>query len=482
MNRHVCLFPSQLMSGSLIMADAMQSAVADNGQAVFIKTWGCQMNEYDSARMAEALQAGGMALVEQPDLADAVVFNTCSVREKAQEKLFDELGRYRAWKKEKPGRLLAVGGCVASQEGEGILRRAPFVDVVFGPQTLHRLPAMLHRAWQGNTTPAVDIHAEDLEKFEYGQGGLPVHATAHAASALVSIMEGCSKSCSFCIVPYTRGEEVSRPLQSVVDEVHRLVVQGAAEITLLGQNVNSYRGALSDGGLANFPLLLHHVAALPGLRRLRFTTSHPLSFSEELIDTFSQLPQLAQHVHLPVQSGSDRILQAMGRGHDVATYRHRITALRKVRPGISISSDFIVGYPGETEADFLATLALVDELGIDQGFSFLYSPRPGTPAAALEDPVPLDEKKRRLWRLQDRLHDHGARFQERLVGTRDVVLLDRRDEEHPAWMMGRTSTNRMIRIPAGPELLGQWVEVGVVAYRQGLLMGELMHEPVARAV
>lgn len=450
-------------------------------KAVFIRTWGCQMNEYDSRKMAEALQASGMVLVEQSDLADAIVFNTCSVREKAQEKLFDELGRCRTWRADRAGRLLAVGGCVASQEGEAILRRAPYVDVVFGPQTMHRLPALLQQAWHRGAGQVVDLHAEDLEKFDHWMG-LPANGVSQAASALVSVMEGCSKSCSFCIVPYTRGEEVSRSLQSVVDEVRRLVAQGAAEITLLGQNVNSYRGVLPDGGLASFPLLLHHVAAQPGIRRLRFTTSHPLSFSDELIASFAELPQLAEHVHLPVQSGSDRILQAMGRGHDAAAYRDRITRLRAVRPGISISSDFIVGYPGETEADFLDTLSLVDEMQIDQGFSFLYSPRPGTPAAALEDPVPVDEKKRRLWRLQDRVRHHGARFQEGLVGSRDVVLLDRVDEEHPAWLMGRTSTNRMIRIPADRALVGQWVQVAIVSFRRGLLMGELLHESVARAV
>ncbi len=458
--------------------------VAGSRKAVFIKTWGCQMNEYDSAKMAETLEASEMVLVDRADAADAVVFNTCSVREKAQEKLFDELGRHRTWKAGRAGRLLAVGGCVASQEGEAILRRAPFVDVVFGPQTMHRLPALLRRAWRGQAGPTVDLYAEDLEKFEHwtdvSQDRTKMGSSA--AAALVSIMEGCSKSCSFCIVPYTRGEEVSRPLQSVVDEVRRLVAQGAAEITLLGQNVNSYRGVLPDGGVASFPLLLHHVAALPGILRMRFTTSHPLSFSDELIDTFAQLPQLAQHVHLPVQSGSDRMLQAMGRGHSVATYRDRLTRLRQVRPGISISSDFIVGYPGETEADFLDTLSLVDEMQIDQGFSFLYSPRPGTPAATLEDPVPLVEKKRRLWRLQDRLRYHGARFQEKLVGTADVVLLERVDEDHPDWLMGHTSSNRMIRIPAHRTLLGQWVRVIVVAYHQGLLMGELVHAPVARAV
>ena len=470
------------------MAEVARSA-AGSSKAVFIKTWGCQMNEYDSAKMAESLEASAMVLVERSEMADAVVFNTCSVREKAQEKLFDELGRYRLWKARRAGRLLAVGGCVASQEGEAILQRAPFVDVVFGPQTMHRLPELLRQAWQGKDRPTVDIDAEDLEKFDHWMG-LSQNKTnlartrmdPSAASALVAIMEGCSKSCSFCIVPYTRGEEVSRPLQSVMDEVRRLVAQGAAEITLLGQNVNSYRGVLPDGGVASFPLLLHHVAALPGIRRIRFTTSHPLSFSDDLIDTFAELPQLAQHVHLPVQSGSDRILQAMGRGHTVAAYRDRLTRLRQVRPGISISSDFIVGYPGETEADFLETLTLVDEMQIDQGFSFLYSPRPGTPAAMLEDPVPMSEKKRRLWRLQDRLRHHGARFQEKLVGTADVVLLERVDEDHPDWLMGRTSSNRMIRIPAPRTQLGQWVRVVVVAYRQGLLMGELVHEPVARAV
>src|SRR5690242_15164190 len=373
----------------------------------FIKTYGCQMNEYDSARMADVLQAGGeLSATDDPEEADVLLMNTCSVREKAQEKVFSLLGEWRRLKSLRPGVIIGVGGCVASQEGEAISERAPFVDLVFGPQTLHRLPEMIAEL-RAHGRPVVDVSFPEIEKFDR----LPA-PRADGARAFVSVMEGCSKYCSFCIVPYTRGEEVSRGFDSVLAEVRALAAQGVAEVTLLGQNVNAYRGAMDDGTQVDLATLIHHVARVPGIERIRFTTSHPLEFDASLIEAFASVPQLANHLHLAVQSGSDRVLALMKRGYTALEFKDKVRRLRAVRPDISISSDFIVGFPGETERDFAATLALVAEVGFDQSFSFLYSRRPGTPAASLPDEVEPAVKQERLARLQAQLERQGHAISE----------------------------------------------------------------------
>jgi tRNA-2-methylthio-N6-dimethylallyladenosine synthase len=425
---------------------------------VFIRTFGCQMNEYDSDKMADVLAASdGYEKTADPAEADLILFNTCSVREKAQEKVFTDLGRVKPLKRARPGVLIGVGGCVASQEGEEIVKRAPYVDLVFGPQTLHRLPELLARRRETGLAQ-VDISFPEIEKFD----NLPP-ARVEGASAFVSIMEGCSKYCTFCVVPYTRGEEMSRPFESVMAEVRDLASKGVKEITLLGQNVNAYRGAMADGEIADFALLLVHVARVAGLERLRYTTSHPLEFTQRLIDAYTKIPTLVSQVHLPVQSGSDRVLAAMKRNYTAMEYRSIIRRLRAARPGISISSDFIVGFPGETDADFEQTMKLVDEVRFDGSFSFLYSPRPGTPAANLKDETPHAVKLERLQRLQARLHELAQEYSRALVGTRQRVLVEGCSKKDARELAGRTECNRVVNFAAPARLTGSFAEVEIDA-------------------
>jgi tRNA-2-methylthio-N6-dimethylallyladenosine synthase len=416
------------------------------------------MNEYDSDKMADVLAASeGYEKTADPAEADLILFNTCSVREKAQEKVFTDLGRVKPLKRARPDVLIGVGGCVASQEGEEIVRRAPYVDIVFGPQTLHRLPELLARR-RSTGRPQVDISFPEIEKFD----NLPP-ARVEGASAFVSIMEGCSKYCSFCVVPYTRGEEMSRPFDDVLAEVGALAAAGVKEVTLLGQNVNAYRGPMADGEIADFALLLVHVARVAGLERLRYTTSHPLEFTQRLIDAYPKIPTLVSQVHLPVQSGSDRVLAAMKRNYTAMEYRSIIRRLRAARPGISISSDFIVGFPGETEADFEQTMKLVDEVRFDGSFSFIYSPRPGTPAANLPDETPHAVKLARLQRLQARLHELAQEYSRALVGTSRRVLVEGRSKKDANELAGRTDCNRVVNIEGHARLIGHFVDVEITA-------------------
>ncbi|MGH8134077.1 MAG: tRNA (N6-isopentenyl adenosine(37)-C2)-methylthiotransferase MiaB, partial [Steroidobacteraceae bacterium] len=434
----------------------------------FIKTFGCQMNEYDSARMADVLHAGGeLTATDDPREADVLLMNTCSVREKAQEKVFSLLGKWRRLKARRPELIIGVGGCVASQEGAGITERAPFVDLVFGPQTLHRLPQMIEEL-RRTGRPVVDVSFPEIEKFDH----LPA-PRAEGARAFVSIMEGCSKYCSFCIVPYTRGEEVSRAFDSVLAEVRALAAQGVAEVTLLGQNVNAYAGPMGDGAQVDLATLIHHVARVPGIERIRFTTSHPLEFSDSLIEAFANVPQLADHLHLPVQSGSDRVLALMKRGYTTLEFKDKVRRLRAVRPGISISSDFIVGFPGESERDFAATLTLAREVGFDQSFSFLYSRRPGTPAASLPDEVPHEEKQQRLARLQAQLESQAHAISESMVGTRQRVLIERPAKKDACELAGRTANNRWVNFAGPASLIDRFVDVEVTAARAHSLRGRL---------
>ena len=435
----------------------------------FIKTFGCQMNEYDSARMADVLHAGGdLAATDNPAEADVLLMNTCSVREKAQEKVFSLLGEWRKLKAERPHVLIGVGGCVASQEGEAITKRAPFVDLVFGPQTLHRLPEMIAELRRTGRS-VVDVSFPEIEKFDH----LPA-PRAEGATAFVSIMEGCSKYCSFCIVPYTRGEEVSRPFDSVLDEIRHLAGQGVREVTLLGQNVNAYAGSMSDGALVDLATLIHHVAAIPGIARIRFTTSHPLEFTDSLIEAYGSVPQLANHLHLPVQSGSDRILSLMKRGYTAIEFKEKVRKLRRVRPDISVSSDFIVGFPGESERDFNATLALVRDVDLDQSFSFLYSRRPGTPAASLPDEVDPAVKQERLTRLQAQLEAQASAISERMVGTVQRVLVERAARKNAHELAGRTENNRWVNFAGPSTLINQFVDVVITELRAHTLRGRLL--------
>ena len=435
---------------------------------VFLRTFGCQMNEYDSEKIADVLrEAEGLEPAARPEDADLIVFNTCSVREKAQEKLFADLGRVKHLKRAKPGLMIAVGGCVASQEGPAVVERAPYVDVVFGPQTLHRLPELLERR-RSTGRPQVDISFPEIEKFDH----LPP-ARVEGAAAFVSIMEGCSKYCSFCVVPYTRGEEVSRPFDDVIAEIAHLAAQGVREVTLLGQNVNAWRGTI-DGAQADFAELLHYICELP-LDRIRYTTSHPREFTQRLIDAHAELPQLAPHVHLPVQSGSDRVLAAMKRGYTALEYRSIARRLRQARAGISLSSDFIVGFPGETDGDFEATLKLAGDVGFDASFSFLYSPRPGTPAAELPDPTPRDVKLQRLQRLQAQLEAQSRSISERMVGSVERVLVEGPSRKNPAELAGRTGNNRVVNFAGGSHLVGQFLEVLITAALPHSLRGELLN-------
>jgi tRNA-2-methylthio-N6-dimethylallyladenosine synthase len=432
---------------------------------LYLRTFGCQMNEYDSEKIADVLrEAEGLELTAQPADADVIVFNTCSVRDKAQEKVFADLGRVRHLKHARPEVMIAVGGCVASQEGPALVARAPFVDVVFGPQTLHRLPQLLEQR-RASGRPQVDVSFPEIEKFDH----LPP-ARVSGAAAFVSIMEGCSKYCSFCVVPYTRGEEVSRPFEDVVAEIDALVSQGVKEVTLLGQNVNAWRGTI-DGRAADFAELLHYVCELE-VERVRYTTSHPREFTQRLIDAHGALDKLAPHVHLPVQSGSDRVLAAMKRGYTALEYRSIVRRLRQAQPQISLSSDFIVGFPGETDADFAATLKLAADAGFDASFSFLYSPRPGTPAAELPDALSREEKSERLQRLQQQLDRQASAISAAMVGTTQRVLVEGPARRNPAELAGRTGNNRVVNFPGAAALHHSYVDVRITAALSHSLRGE----------
>ena len=427
------------------------------------------MNEYDSDKMADVLNAShGLEMTPNADDADVILINTCSVREKAAEKMFSELGRWRKLKAKRPEIVIGVGGCVASQEGDAIVKRAPYVDLVFGPQTLHRLPELLKQAEQTKKT-AVDISFPEIEKFDR----LP-EPRADGPTAYVSIMEGCSKYCTFCVVPYTRGEEISRPFDDVLAEIVSLADQNVKEIILLGQNVNDYRGMMDDGNIADLALLIHYVAAIDGIERIRYTTSHPSAFSNNLIEAYAEEPKLANHLHLPVQSGSDRILAAMKRNYTVLEYKSKMRKLRKARPDICISTDIIVGFPGETDADFVATMNLVAEVGFDNSYSFIYSKRPGTPAANLPDDVPMEVKKQRLALLQQRLNQQAADISQAMVGTVQGILVTGPSKKNPDELNGRTENNRVVNFPGNPELIGQLISVRIVEAKPNSLRGELV--------
>ena len=434
---------------------------------LYIRTFGCQMNEYDSDRMADVLaRSEGARKTDRVEDADIVLFNTCSVREKAQEKVFSDLGRIRTLKRERPELIVGVGGCVANQEGAAIVSRAPYVDVVFGPQTLHRLPELIARR-RATGHPQVDVSFPEIEKFDH----LPP-ARTEGATAFVSIMEGCSKYCSFCVVPYTRGDEVSRPFDDVLVEIAGLADQGVREVTLLGQNVNAWRGAMADGEIADFALLLEYVCEIPGIDRVRYTTSHPKEFTQRLIDAHAQLPKLAEHVHLPVQSGSDRVLAAMKRGYTVLEYKSIVRRLRAARPGTSLSTDFIVGFPGESADDFERTLALADELGFDSSFSFVYSARPGTPAADLADDTPQAVKLERLQRLQAAIDANARRISDAMVGSAQRVLVEGHARKNGDELAGRTANNRVVNFAGPRRLVGEFVDVRITAALSHSLRGE----------
>ncbi len=449
---------------------------------LYIKTHGCQMNEYDSARMRDLLgESHGLVPTDNPEEADVLLLNTCSIREKAQEKVFHQLGRWKHLKQKNPNLVIGVGGCVASQEGAEIGARAPYVDLVFGPQTLHRLPEMMaerkNRTGPGGTL-VVDISFPEIEKFDR----LP-EPKVEGPTAFVSIMEGCSKYCTFCVVPYTRGEEVSRPVDDVIAEIAHLAAGGVREVNLLGQNVNAYRGANHLGEIVDFAELLHFVARVPGIDRIRYTTSHPVEFSDALIDAYAEIPQLVNHLHLPVQSGSDRILMAMKRGHTALEYKSKIRRLRRIRPDISLSSDFIIGFPGETEADFAATMKLIEDIGFDTSFSFIYSARPGTPAAELPDSTDEDIKKQRLQILQARILQQAQAISRRMVGTVQTVLVTGVSKKDPGQLQGRTENNRVVNFNCGDHsLIGEFVDLDILAALPNSLRGQLAAEPLRRAV
>ncbi len=435
-------------------------------QKLFIKTFGCQMNEYDSDKMADLLkESHQLERVNVVEDADVLLLNSCSIREKAAEKVFSQLGRWRQMKLKKPHLVIGVGGCVASQEGEQIRKRAPYVDLVFGPQTLHRLPEMLTKVEQ-KQTQIIDISFPEIEKFDH----LP-KPQAQGVTAFVSIMEGCSKYCTFCVVPYTRGEEISRPVDDVIHEIAQLAEQGVKEVNLLGQNVNAYRGALHDGGDADLALLINYVAAIEGIDRIRFTTSHPVEFSDSLVAVYQEVPALVSHLHLPVQSGSDRILALMKRGYTVLEFKAKIRQLRAIRPDISLSSDFIIGFPGETNEDFEATMALIEEVKFDHSFSFIYSPRPGTPAADLVDDVPITIKKERLARLQARINTFAAEISQQMIGTTQRVLVGGYSRKQASQVSGRTENNRVVNFDGPEDLIGQFVEVRITEALPNSLRG-----------
>ncbi len=441
---------------------------------LYIKTYGCQMNEYDSDKMADVLHAcDGMEATDRIEEADIILFNTCSIREKAEEKVFSDLGRVRALKLANPHLIIGVGGCVASQEGDVIIRRAPYVDVVFGPQTLHRLPELI-KARRDTGRSQVDISFPEIEKFDH----LPAPVLsqvegAQTASAFVAIMEGCSKYCTFCVVPYTRGEEVSRPFSDVMHDVEVLMAQGVVEVTLIGQNVNAYAGDTDDDDTVDFAYLLQAIAGLPDIKRIRYTTSHPRDMSQRLIDVYASTPKLVSHLHLPVQSGSDRVLAAMKRGHTVLEYKSIIRRVRAARPSICITSDFIVGFPGETEQDFEATLKLIDEVGFDNSFSYLYSPRPGTPAAEMKDDTPQEVKAERLKRLQDKLSSQEDAVGQSMLGSVQCVLVEGVSKKDVLELAGRTDNNRVINFRGSPGMIGRFVDVSVTQVVRHTLRGEL---------
>ena len=445
--------------------------MTDSVKKLYIKTHGCQMNEYDSSRMRDLLgDSHQLVRTDNPFDADVILLNTCSIREKAQEKVFHELGRWKPLKEKKPGLIIGVGGCVASQEGENIAKRAPFVDMIFGPQTLHRLPEMIDSKGKPGQPTIVDISFPEIEKFDR----LP-DPKKEGPSAFVSIMEGCSKYCTFCVVPYTRGEEVSRPLDDVLTEVALLAEQGVREVNLLGQNVNAYRGPNSQGEIVDFAELLHYVARIPGIDRIRYTTSHPVEFSDALIEAYAEIPELVDHLHLPVQSGSDRILSAMKRGHTALEYKAKIRKLRRIRPNISLSSDFIIGFPGESDADFEATMDLIQAVGYDMSFSFIYSARPGTPAAELPDDTPMTVKKQRLAILQERINQQTMQISRRMVGNTERILVTGVSRKSPGELQGRTENNRVVNFPClDHRLIGDFANVRITEAMPNSLRGELL--------
>ncbi|MDP9499609.1 tRNA (N6-isopentenyl adenosine(37)-C2)-methylthiotransferase MiaB [Bisgaard Taxon 45] len=438
-------------------------------QKLHIKTWGCQMNEYDSSKMADLLNSThGLELTEIPEEADVLLLNTCSIREKAQEKVFHQLGRWKELKKHKPGLVIGVGGCVASQEGEHIRTRAPYVDIIFGPQTLHRLPEMINQI-RGGKSSVVDVSFPEIEKFDR----LP-EPRAEGPTAFVSIMEGCNKYCSFCVVPYTRGEEVSRPVDDVLFEIAQLAEQGVREVNLLGQNVNAYRGATHDDGICTFAELLRLVAAIDGIDRLRFTTSHPIEFTDDIIDVYRDTPELVSFLHLPVQSGSDRVLSMMKRNHTALEYKSIIRKLRAVRPDIQISSDFIVGFPGETAEDFEQTMNLIAQVNFDMSFSFIYSARPGTPAADMPDDVTEEEKKQRLYVLQQRINNQAAQFSRAMLGTEQRVLVEGPSKKDLMELTGRTENNRIVNFVGTPDMIGKFVDIKITDVFTNSLRGDVV--------
>ncbi|OYQ71522.1 tRNA (N6-isopentenyl adenosine(37)-C2)-methylthiotransferase MiaB [Wohlfahrtiimonas chitiniclastica] len=449
----------------------MTTELPSTSKTFYIQTQGCQMNEYDSDKMADSLKAFcQLEKTTDVEKADVIILNTCSIREKAQEKVFSELGRWRELKAANPNIVICVGGCVASQEGELIRKRAPYVDIVFGPQTLHRLPKMLLDVWKGNGAQ-VDVSFPEIEKFDH----LP-EPRAEGPSAFVSIMEGCNKYCSFCIVPYTRGEEISRPMMDVIGEIAILAEQGVKEINLLGQNVNDYQGEMPDGAICDLALLIEYVAKVDGIDRIRFTTSHPIAFSDRLIEVYGRVPELVSHLHLPIQSGSDKILMAMKRNHTALEYKSKIRKLQKVRPDISLSTDIIVGFPGETAEDFEKTMDLVKELNYDMSFSFIYSPRPGTPAASLPDNVSMEEKKERLARLQAQITSQVNAISEGMVGTKQRILVSRPSRHDPEVLAGRTENNRVVNFIGPKELIGQFCDVIITEALPNSLRGRLVLE------
>ena len=442
---------------------------------LFIKTFGCQMNEYDSDKIADLLKdSHGFDITERAEEADLLLLNTCSIREKAQEKVFSQLGRWRPWKAKRPELVIGVGGCVASQEGDAIRERAPYVDLVFGPQTLHRLPEMLETA-RKQQAPVIDISFPEIEKFD-----CLAEPRADGPTAFVSVMEGCSKYCTYCVVPYTRGEEISRPFADVLAEVAKLAQQGVREVNLLGQNVNAYRGLMDDGEIADLALLIHAVAGVEGIERIRFTTSHPVEFSDSLIDVYAEVPELVSHLHLPVQSGSDRILALMKRGHTAFEYKAKIKRLRELRSDISISSDFIVGFPGESDEDFERTMELIESVGFDHSFSFLFSARPGTPAAEYPDDIPLQVKQQRLERLQQRILQTAQQISRRMVGTVQRVLVERVSRKDSSQLAGRTENNRVVNFSGPQELIGDFVDLTITEALPNSLRGELVDELLLR--
>ena len=439
---------------------------------LYIKTWGCQMNEYDSQKMAELLDSThGLVLANEAEEADVILLNTCSIREKAQEKVFHQLGRWKNLKNDNPDLIIGVGGCVASQEGDAIRQRAPYVDMVFGPQTLHRLPEMIKEASGDDKKAVVDVSFPEIEKFDR----LP-EPKAEGATAFVSIMEGCSKYCTFCVVPYTRGEEVSRPLDDVLYEIAQLAEQGVREVNLLGQNVNAYRGEMHDGDICRFSELLRLVATIDGIDRIRYTTSHPVEFTDDIIEVYKDVPELVSHLHLPVQSGSDRVLTMMKRGHTALEYKSKIRRLKKARPDLCMSSDFIIGFPGETDADFEATMDLIQAIDFDLSFSFIYSARPGTPAADIVDDIPETTKKQRLQILQDRINQQALRIARQMLDTEQRILVEGPSKKNPMELRGRTENNRIVNFVAPHHVIGQFVDVKITDVYSNSLRGELVRE------